>query len=83
VSAQSNETEAFNDATSWAAVETRDVRFDGTFVYGVRTSGVYCRPSCPSRRPLRVNVTFYATAGAAETAGFRACKRCQPESASR
>ena len=62
----------------WAAVAGRDPRFDGKFVYGVRTSGIYCRPVCPSRLPNRQNVTFYATCDEAEQAGFRACKRCRP-----
>ncbi|MGQ0641078.1 MAG: Ada metal-binding domain-containing protein [Gemmatimonadaceae bacterium] len=67
-----------DDATAWAAVESRDARYDGIFVYAVRTSGVYCRPSCASR-PHRANVTFYSTTSAAEAAGFRACRRCNPE----
>ena len=62
----------------WRAVQTRDRRFDGTFYYSVSTTGVYCRPSCPSRLAKRENVRFHATPGAAEAAGYRACKRCQP-----
>lgn len=69
-----------SEAAAWQAVVDRDSRFDGTLVYGVRTTGVYCRPSCPSRRPLRTNVTFYATPVDAEAAGFRECKRCRPRS---
>jgi len=65
---------------AWAAVLERDRRFDGTLVYAVRTTGVYCRPSCPSRRPRRGNVTFYGTNAEAQEAGYRACKRCQPDS---
>lgn len=65
-----------SDDARWEAVRTRDARFDGAFVYGVLTTGVYCHPSCPSRRPLRDNVRFYSDAQAAEAAGFRACKRC-------
>lgn len=61
----------------WAAVVARDPAADGKFVYAVRTTGVYCRPSCPSR-PLRKNVEFHATARDAERAGFRPCKRCRP-----
>lgn len=67
-----------SDEAAWAAVEARDRRFDGAFVYAVRTTGVYCRPSCASRRPHRANVAFYATPIAAEAAGFRACRRCDP-----
>ena len=68
-----------NDAR-WAAVVARDARLDGEFVYAVRTTGVYCRPSCPSRQALRVNVQFFATPHAAESAGYRACRRCDPRS---
>jgi AraC family transcriptional regulator of adaptative response/methylated-DNA-[protein]-cysteine methyltransferase len=56
----------------------RDGRFDGEFYFGVVTTGVYCRPSCGSRKPLRKNVRFYATAAEAERDGLRACKRCRP-----
>ncbi|HEX8035281.1 MAG TPA: bifunctional DNA-binding transcriptional regulator/O6-methylguanine-DNA methyltransferase Ada [Ktedonobacterales bacterium] len=63
----------------WARVIARDRAADGTFVYAVRSTGVYCRPSCPSRRPLRANVRFFAEAQAAEREGFRACRRCQPD----
>ncbi len=66
----------------WAAVLDHDAAADGTFVYGVMTTGVYCRPSCPSRRPLRVNVRFFADAATAQAAGLRACKRCHPDQAS-
>jgi AraC family transcriptional regulator of adaptative response/methylated-DNA-[protein]-cysteine methyltransferase len=66
---------------AWRAVERRDPRFDGRFVYAVRSTRIYCRPSCPSRRPLRERVTFYAAPEAAEADGFRACKRCQPREA--
>lgn len=62
----------------WTAVVARDTSCDGTFVYAVSTTGVYCRPSCPSRQANRVNVSFYDTAAHAEAAGFRACKRCKP-----
>jgi AraC family transcriptional regulator, regulatory protein of adaptative response / methylated-DNA-[protein]-cysteine methyltransferase len=64
--------------TCWTAVDTRDASKDGTFVYGVMTTGVYCRPSCASRRPLRKNVRFYATPAEAERDGLRACLRCKP-----
>src|SRR6516165_644906 len=62
----------------WEAVKQRDRRFDGLFLFGVRTTGVYCRPSCPSRRPLRRNVRFYTNPAEAERAGLRPCKRCRP-----
>jgi AraC family transcriptional regulator of adaptative response/methylated-DNA-[protein]-cysteine methyltransferase len=62
-------------------VEQRDPRFDGQFVYAVKSTRVYCRPSCPSRRPLRNRVTFYPAPDAAERAGYRACRRCDPRAA--
>ena len=71
------------DETRWAAVVGKDPRFDGSFVYSVATTGVYCRPSCPARPAKRVNVRFHATCAAAEAAGFRPCKRCRPNGASR
>jgi AraC family transcriptional regulator of adaptative response/methylated-DNA-[protein]-cysteine methyltransferase len=61
----------------WQAVLARDPSADGRFVYAVRTTGIYCRPSCAAR-PKPANVGFYADAAAAEAAGFRACKRCRP-----
>ena len=63
----------------WQAVLARDARFDGAFVYAVESTGIYCRPSCPSRRPGRRHVSFYALPEAAEQAGFRACLRCRPQ----
>ena len=60
------------------AIESRDSSFDGVFVFGVSTTGIYCRPSCPARRPHRGNIAFYATPEQAEHAGFRSCKRCKP-----
>ena len=66
--------------TCWNAVRERDSTKDGTFVYGVLTTGVYCRPSCASRRALRKNVRFFATPADAERAGLRACLRCKPSS---
>ena len=66
------------DDRRWAAVVARDKRADGTFITAVKTTGIYCRPSCTARRPLRENVSFYATCAEAEAAGFRACKRCKP-----
>ena len=62
----------------WKAVVARDASADGTFVISVRSTGIYCRPSCPARRPKPENVQFHATAKDAERAGFRACKRCKP-----
>ena len=67
------------DAERWAAVQRRDAAFDGEFVYAVRTTGVFCRPSCPSRPALRRNVSFHDTTHLAEAAGFRACRRCRPQ----
>ena len=66
---------------AWRAVERRDPRFDGRFVYAVRSTRIYCRPSCPSRRPSRERVTFYSAPAAAEDAGYRACRRCHPREA--
>jgi methylphosphotriester-DNA--protein-cysteine methyltransferase len=62
----------------WQAVSARDARYDGAFVYAVRSTGVYCRPSCPSRRPRRDRVVFFGAPEAAERQGFRACRRCDP-----
>ena len=67
------------DAThQWRIVLARDRRYDGDFVYAVRSTGIYCRPSCPSRRPRRTLVRFFPIPEAAEAAGFRACRRCHP-----
>ena len=63
----------------FAASRSRDPRFDGRFFIAVKTTGIYCRPVCPARAPLRQNVVYYASAAAAEAAGFRPCKRCRPE----
>jgi AraC family transcriptional regulator of adaptative response / DNA-3-methyladenine glycosylase II len=63
----------------YRVIESRDARFDGRFVTAVRTTGIYCRPSCPARTPKQANVTFYPTSAAAHLAGYRACKRCLPE----
>lgn len=65
----------------WQAVEAKDARFDGIFVYGVRSTGIYCKPSCPSRRPARARVEFFHSFEAAEASGFRACFRCRPREA--
>ena len=66
------------DIKRWAAVEARDADADGRFVYAVRSTRIYCRPGCPSRRPHRENVSFFSTGLDAEKAGFRACLRCRP-----
>jgi AraC family transcriptional regulator, regulatory protein of adaptative response / methylated-DNA-[protein]-cysteine methyltransferase len=67
-----------NDDAKWQAVSNRDAAYDGKFVYGVMTTGVYCRPSCAARRALRKNVRFFAAPAQAEQAGLRPCKRCRP-----
>jgi AraC family transcriptional regulator of adaptative response/methylated-DNA-[protein]-cysteine methyltransferase len=63
----------------WQSLAGRDRTADGQFFFSVKSTGVYCRPSCPARRPKPENVAFYASAAAAEAAGFRACKRCHPD----
>ncbi len=68
-----------DDDTRYEAVRSRDARFDGEFFFAVRTTGIYCRPSCPAVTPKRQNVRFYATAAAAQGSGFRACRRCRPD----
>ncbi len=69
-----------DDDARFRAMTTRDRRFDGWFFIGVETTGIYCRPSCPTPvQPKRVNITFHRTAAAAQQAGFRACKRCRPD----
>ena len=68
------------DAGRWRAVMARDARREHEFVYAVQSTGVYCRASCPSRRPRREQVRFFTTPDTAETAGFRACRRCEPRS---
>lgn len=72
---------SLDPAAMWRAVERRDATFDGRFFLGVVTTGIYCRPSCPARRPLRRNARFFATAPAAELAGLRPCLRCRPTEA--
>ncbi|MGD0908513.1 MAG: bifunctional DNA-binding transcriptional regulator/O6-methylguanine-DNA methyltransferase Ada [Candidatus Acidiferrales bacterium] len=66
-----------------SAVAARDARMDGAFVYAVRSTGIYCRPSCPARRPLPAHVQFFVAPQAAEQAGFRPCRRCHPQTARR
>lgn len=69
-----------DDDTRYRAVDSRDSRFDGVFFTAVSSTGIYCRPSCPAVTPKRVNCTFYPTAAAAQGAGYRACRRCRPDS---
>jgi AraC family transcriptional regulator of adaptative response/methylated-DNA-[protein]-cysteine methyltransferase len=70
--------QAYWEANFWEALETRDARMDGVFFFAVISTGVYCRPSCPARRPRRENVIFFQRPDAAERAGFRPCLRCKP-----
>src|ERR1700761_9796591 len=70
-----------DDDQRYAAASSKDARFDGVFLIAVRTTRVYCRPSCPAITPKRANVVFYPTAAAAQQSGFRACKRCRPDAA--
>lgn len=71
--------DVLDDDQRYLAVHSRDPRFDGVFYTAVRTTGIYCRPSCPAQTPRRENVQFFPTAAAAQEAGFRACKRCRPD----
>jgi AraC family transcriptional regulator, regulatory protein of adaptative response / DNA-3-methyladenine glycosylase II len=71
----------FDDDRLWRAIEACDPRFDGWVYCGVTSTGIYCRPSCPARTPKPENVRFFASAAAAQAAGFRACKRCRPDAA--
>src|SRR6202034_3171945 len=66
------------NGSQWRAVESRDRRADGSLVYAVRSTGIYCRPSCPSRKPHREQVVFFPLPEAAEQSGFRECRRCRP-----
>lgn len=68
---------------AFAAFDRRDRSLDGQFVGAVKTTGIYCKPSCPARRPLRENVEFFATSTEARTAGYRACQRCKPDEVGR
>lgn len=63
----------------WQAIETNDARFDGAFVFGVKTTGIFCKPSCSARKPKRENVEFFDAVERAEMSGFRACLRCKPK----
>ena len=67
------------DIQRWEALVQRNPQADGAFLYAVKTTGVYCRPGCSSRLPNQKNVTFFQTCADAEQAGFRPCKRCQPD----
>ena len=70
--------DGYSEEQRWQAVLTRDGRYDGEFVYGVRSTGIYCRPICPSRRPQRKQAVFFPVPELAERAGFRPCRRCDP-----
>src|SRR5690242_21407529 len=72
---------ALDDDEAWRAVQQRDPRFDGAFVYAVRSTRIYCRPSCPSRRPSARQVLYFTRPADAERGGFRACLRCRPREA--
>jgi len=74
---------AFNEDRAWQAFTRRDRSFDGRFVIGVLTTGIYCRPSCAARQPRRENVRFFADGAEARAAGLRACKRCRPDEVAR
>jgi AraC family transcriptional regulator of adaptative response/methylated-DNA-[protein]-cysteine methyltransferase len=77
--ANRNSTPSVFAGRAWQQVLARDAAADGQFVYAVKSTGVFCRPSCPSRRPERKNVSFFPTPALAEAAGFRACLRCEPQ----
>ncbi len=76
-------TKIIDGGAAWAAFEQRDRAHDGRFVGAVRTTGIYCKPSCPARHPKRENVIFYPDGAAARAAGFRACMRCRPDEVGR
>lgn len=78
---QTNMSAVMNNPELWNAVLSRDSSRDGSFVFAVRSTGIYCRPSCPARRPHREQVSFFQLPEAAEQAGFRACRRCHPRRA--
>ncbi|HYB04126.1 MAG TPA: Ada metal-binding domain-containing protein, partial [Nitrososphaerales archaeon] len=69
-----------NSDEMWGAVLARDSKFYSSFVYAVKSSKIFCRPTCPSRKPLRENVEFFSAPAQAQTAGYRPCSRCKPES---
>jgi AraC family transcriptional regulator of adaptative response/methylated-DNA-[protein]-cysteine methyltransferase len=78
-----NDFSPVSDDEAWAAFERRDRTWDGRIFGGVRTTGIYCRPSCPARRPRRENVEFFRTVAEARAAGYRSCLRCLPDDVSR
>jgi AraC family transcriptional regulator, regulatory protein of adaptative response / methylated-DNA-[protein]-cysteine methyltransferase len=78
-----NDTSPISDDEAWAAFERRDRTWDGRIFGGVKTTGIYCRPSCPARRPHRKNVEFFRTVAQARAAGYRSCLRCLPDEVSR
>jgi AraC family transcriptional regulator of adaptative response/methylated-DNA-[protein]-cysteine methyltransferase len=78
-----NDTQPITDDEAWAAFERRDRTWDGRTFGGVKTTGIYCRPSCPARRPKRENVEFFPSAAAAAKAGYRPCLRCLPDEVNR
>jgi AraC family transcriptional regulator of adaptative response/methylated-DNA-[protein]-cysteine methyltransferase len=78
-----NDPDPIDADAAWTAFDTRDRRRDGRFVIAVHTTGIYCKPSCPARRPKRDNVAFYRDGIAAQAAGYRACLRCKPDDAAR
>src|SRR5436190_11592451 len=73
------QTAARAEARYWQAAMARDARADGAFFFGVKSTQIYCRPSCPARRPLRKNALFFPTTTEAERNGFRPCRRCKPD----
>lgn len=73
-----DELRAMDEETRWRAVAARDAGLDGVIFYGVRSTGIYCKPSCPSRRPRREQIVFFDSQAEAESAGFRSCRRCRP-----
>jgi AraC family transcriptional regulator of adaptative response/methylated-DNA-[protein]-cysteine methyltransferase len=78
-----NDTQPITDDEAYAAFERRDRTWDGRVIGAVKTTGIYCRPSCPARRPKRENVEFFTSATAARAAGYRACLRCEPDEVNR
>ncbi len=76
-----DELQIIDEETRWRAVEGRDASFNGIIFYGVRSTGIYCKPSCPSRRPRREQVVFFDTPAEAESASYRPCRRCRPRAA--
>ncbi len=78
-----NDTQPISDDEAYAAFERRDRTWDGRIIGGVKTTGIYCRPSCPARRPKRENVEFFTSAAAARAAGYRPCLRCEPDDVNR